>query len=341
MSIVITSYNYGRYLQQCLQSAVEQIYSSEVIVVDDASTDGSVDVLRSFGSRITLIEQQHRQGQGAALNRAIAASHGELVVTLDSDDWMSLHRVRRIVEAFSADPGADWLIHTVTATTGDPDDGATTYRAPRADSVVADLMRHGDIAGTTSGLAFRRSLLGRMGEIPANFSIYPDNFLVCAAALQGQLTVLDEPLTYQRVHPMRASSDRSDARARAHRLIAMRQELAQRVALFASQNPDHPRQLLAGTTWWQAKAKLQADKSDPDCSRVSVGRDFLHLVAAVRDSDLTALRKLLILAREAVLTAAPRQHYLALWLFLHHGRPQWLAALAARVQVTGPSNHSM
>lgn len=88
-SVVVTNYNYGRFLSQALDSVLAQSYPHiEVVVVDDGSNDNSLDVLRTYGSRVRVIPQQNR-GVSEARNRGIRESRGELVAFLDADDaWL-------------------------------------------------------------------------------------------------------------------------------------------------------------------------------------------------------------------------------------------------------------
>lgn len=86
LSVIIPNYNYGRFLRSAITSALSVRWSDvEVIVVDDGSSDDSVKVARAFGSRITLL-QQANAGPRVACNRGFAASSGDWVVFLDSDD---------------------------------------------------------------------------------------------------------------------------------------------------------------------------------------------------------------------------------------------------------------
>ncbi len=86
VSVVITTYNTGRYLPETLESVFAQSYpAAEVIVVDDGSTDDSVDRARAFGDRVQSIPRPH-EGLGPARNAGIAASTGDHLAFLDSDD---------------------------------------------------------------------------------------------------------------------------------------------------------------------------------------------------------------------------------------------------------------
>jgi glycosyltransferase involved in cell wall biosynthesis len=107
VSVVIPSYNHAQYLRECIDSVLNQSYTRiEVIVVDDGSTDESLDLLRSYGDRIRLLQQCGGR-QARARNMALAAATGELVAFLDSDDRYIPERIDAAVAAFLQHPETD------------------------------------------------------------------------------------------------------------------------------------------------------------------------------------------------------------------------------------------
>jgi glycosyltransferase involved in cell wall biosynthesis len=86
VSIIVPCYNGARHLAQALDSALAQTYSDvEVVLVDDGSSDGSLDIARTYGGRIRVVAQANR-GLSAARNAGIAHSTGEFLLLLDADD---------------------------------------------------------------------------------------------------------------------------------------------------------------------------------------------------------------------------------------------------------------
>ena len=89
VSIVIPCYNAEPFVRQAIQSSLNQFYpNKEVIVIDDGSTDGSLDIIRSFGDHIRW-ETGPNRGACAARNRGLELASGELVKFLDADDWLT------------------------------------------------------------------------------------------------------------------------------------------------------------------------------------------------------------------------------------------------------------
>ena len=87
VSIIITAHNYAQYLKQAVDSALGQNYPSEVIVVDDGSSDNTPEIIKSYGSRVKAIRVDS-VGLAAASNAGVAVSSGVYVVRLDADDWL-------------------------------------------------------------------------------------------------------------------------------------------------------------------------------------------------------------------------------------------------------------
>jgi glycosyltransferase involved in cell wall biosynthesis len=88
-SVIITCHNQRKFIADAIQSAISQIYESrEVIVVDDASSDGSDSVLKSYGEMIRLISLERNEGASEARNAGTAAARGNYLVYLDGDDLL-------------------------------------------------------------------------------------------------------------------------------------------------------------------------------------------------------------------------------------------------------------
>jgi glycosyltransferase involved in cell wall biosynthesis/peptidoglycan/xylan/chitin deacetylase (PgdA/CDA1 family) len=93
VSILIPAYNAERWIGQSIESALTQTYSAkEVIVVDDGSTDGTAEIIRSFGDRILFVERAHAGGN-AARNVLLDLAQGEWLQYLDADDYLLPNKV--------------------------------------------------------------------------------------------------------------------------------------------------------------------------------------------------------------------------------------------------------
>jgi len=87
VSIVIPCYNSEEYISEAIESALAQEYEpTEIIVVDDGSTDGSLEEIRQFSEDVQLIQNEENRGEAYASNRAIENASGEYVKILHADD---------------------------------------------------------------------------------------------------------------------------------------------------------------------------------------------------------------------------------------------------------------
>ena len=89
-SIIIPNYNSEKWIRKCLDSVLMQTYTNyELIIVDDMSTDNSVEIIKSYNdSRIKLIELDHKAYNGGTRNIGVANATKEYILFLDCDDWI-------------------------------------------------------------------------------------------------------------------------------------------------------------------------------------------------------------------------------------------------------------
>ena len=99
VSVIIPSYNTAKYITKSVSSALNQtLQEIEVIVVDDASEDNSVEIVGQINDiRLKLLINQQNLGAGGARNIALNAAQGRWVAVLDSDDWYAPNRLERLV----------------------------------------------------------------------------------------------------------------------------------------------------------------------------------------------------------------------------------------------------
>ncbi|HEY4781543.1 MAG TPA: glycosyltransferase family 2 protein [Chthoniobacterales bacterium] len=106
-SVLMPVYNREKYVRQAIDSVLAQSFSDyELIAIDDGSRDGSLEVLKSYGNRIRVI-QQCNQGPEVARNKAAASALGEYLVFLDSDDYFfpfALSIFDRVIRSFDSPP---------------------------------------------------------------------------------------------------------------------------------------------------------------------------------------------------------------------------------------------
>jgi glycosyltransferase involved in cell wall biosynthesis len=101
ISLIITSYNYGHFLERSIRSAIEQSIEKdayEIIVIDDASTDHTALILENFQENIRAVRFEKNMGLAAARNEGVRKARGQFVIFLDADDYIhrDLLRVQKL-----------------------------------------------------------------------------------------------------------------------------------------------------------------------------------------------------------------------------------------------------
>jgi len=197
VSIVINNYNYGRFLSQAIDSAIGQTdQPTEVIVVDDGSTDNSHEILEDYRDRVVVIRKPNG-GQASALNAGFRASTGEMVVFLDSDDALFPSAVGTMKSLWRDDIARIQFPLEVIDAAGQP---LGRYVGGAAAIPKPTLGPFG-VGSPTSGNAFSRRILESVMPIPeSDWKICADAVLTAASSLFGEVVSLNRPLGKYRVH---------------------------------------------------------------------------------------------------------------------------------------------
>ncbi|KAB7732667.1 glycosyltransferase [Rudanella paleaurantiibacter] len=107
VSVIIPAYNAGRYVVECLESVLTQTrLPTEVIVINDGSTDDTLEWLLPFADRVWLHSRENR-GVCQTLNEAIGYASGNLIAFIDADDRWEPHKLARQLEYMAQNPALD------------------------------------------------------------------------------------------------------------------------------------------------------------------------------------------------------------------------------------------
>jgi glycosyltransferase involved in cell wall biosynthesis len=109
VSVVVASHNHAEYLEQRMDSLINQTYQDiEILVIDDCSTDGSVEVLRKYEShpKVRLIIREKNAGWVAVSNQGVAMSSGKFIIFANCDDSCGPQMIERLVNAMYEHPSA-------------------------------------------------------------------------------------------------------------------------------------------------------------------------------------------------------------------------------------------
>jgi glycosyltransferase involved in cell wall biosynthesis len=193
ISVLINNYNYARFLGRAVASVQAQTRpADEVILVDDGSTDNSLEVARQCAAadpRVRVIAKSNG-GQLSAFNAGFAVATGDIVAFLDADDEYLPSWLARLEQVYTRRPEADFIFCLCQIINGDS-------RRPSWERIAGDFdygqtffrawLRGEWMGGPTSTISARRELLARFlpCALEARWRTRADDVLVMGASLMG------------------------------------------------------------------------------------------------------------------------------------------------------------
>lgn len=203
VSVVVDSYNHGRYIEAAVQSVLAQDFpmeQCEIIVVDDGSTDDTPERVRRFGDSIRYV-QKPNGGQASALNLGFDLARGEIVSFLDADDLWLPGKLQAVVNAFHDQPDSGLVYHRFTrqeVRSGAREESAYTLVSGAISDDAGALLRYHIYP--TSTLSFRRDVLRNLMPIPLALKIQADAFLAALAVFLAPVIALPAFLAVYQIH---------------------------------------------------------------------------------------------------------------------------------------------
>jgi hypothetical protein len=273
VTALIDTYNHEEFIEEAIVSVLKQDFPAteiEILVVDDGSTDGTPEIVKSFGGRVRLMRKANG-GQASAFNAGIPEARGGIIAFLDGDDWWAASKISRVVEYFDAHPDVGVLghgIHQVDRVARR--EFQTLPLESREFSFASEegaaFFRQMVCFFGTSRLAIRSEIAARVLPVPERIVIEADEFLCIAAIARSRGALLKEPLTYYRLHEnnqyqMRTADERK-LRRMSDSLDAIASELPARLAA-ASVEPERIRILTEPLETTAKRIQLQLDGGMP------------------------------------------------------------------------------
>ncbi len=140
ISVIMPSYNQAAFLADALESALSQQHPNfECIVIDGGSTDGSVDIIRSYEDRLSYWVSEPDDGQSHAMNKGFARARGSILTWLNSDDILLPGALQRVAEAAWRFPRCQWFAGNTVLI-----DAALIILGDRSDEPVLNTENHVD-----------------------------------------------------------------------------------------------------------------------------------------------------------------------------------------------------
>jgi glycosyltransferase involved in cell wall biosynthesis len=173
VSVIIPTFNRAKRVCRAVSSVLDQTYSDfKVIVIDDASTDGTIESLKEFGNRIEVIRHSENKGVSAARNSGIKKAEGKYIALLDSDDYWMPEKLQVQIDFFKNNPdalicqaGEIWIRN------GTRVNPAKKHLKPSGDIFIPSLKL---CLVSPSAVIFNKSLLDEVGLFDEEFPVCED-----------------------------------------------------------------------------------------------------------------------------------------------------------------------
>lgn len=198
VSIIIPTYNHGRYLRDSIESALKQTYPhTEVIVVDDGSTDDTRAIVARYPVRYFF---QSNQGTSAALNNGVRLSRGEFFMAVGADDMIAREYVAKTMGVMLKDKHTG-LVYTGGRFFGESENAILPRKLYHRFSVLIGGRALGGEIGTIGGALTRREAFESVGGFDPKLTSYEDLDFVIRISLKGwKIKTVFELLYFPRKH---------------------------------------------------------------------------------------------------------------------------------------------
>ena len=201
ISVVIPVYNKAKYLDRCIQSVLNQtIKPGEIIVVDDGSTDESLEILKiNYAQKIKLITQDN-SGESVARNNGVGLSKNSYVAFLDADDeWAPefIEKISGLILDFpecSAFATAYKLVSENTKINPNYKNLVSGYRSNDVNYFEASLLEWSLLSSSSTVLSKKQ--FDKVGKFTPGLSLGADLDLWCRIALNGKIAFLNDPYAF-------------------------------------------------------------------------------------------------------------------------------------------------
>ncbi|MFD2161021.1 glycosyltransferase family 2 protein [Paradesertivirga mongoliensis] len=262
VSIIIPFYNTERHLASCIESAINQSWpNTEVILVDDGSTDNSLSIATHYQNERIRVFRQNKGGASAARNKGLREAKGDFIQFLDADDFLHPDKIKSQIELLEVDDDKVALCPTISFIDGnDPDSKVTRHEWYKNATDPIDFLIKlygGGFIGPEYGGSIQpnawltpRKVIDQAGFWNEDLSLDDDGEYFCRVVLSSSgLIYCDKSINYYRKFNHQSN-------------------------LSAQKSNTHFKSLLNATV---LKSQYLLSKSNDDISRKAISRCFYDL----------------------------------------------------------------
>lgn len=218
ISVIIPTYNYGKYIEEAIQSVLHQDYAPlEIVIVDDGSTDNTCEIVKPYLTDNVRYYYQENKGNAAARNFGIRQARGTYIALLDADDLYLPHKLSRQMAYMKAHPECEIVFARFR----------NVFSSAEEREIAMKLNPSQEAPLNHMTMLSRKELFFRVGFYDERHRISPDIYWLDRLSLVHKIpmVMLQEVLLLRRVHTDSISNQGAGQKARAlleHRCSLLR-----------------------------------------------------------------------------------------------------------------------
>lgn len=335
LSIIITNYNYAKFVGSAIDSVLSQDEAVELIVVDDCSTDNSRDIIGEYADRVITVFQEVNRGHGAGFNAGFSRATSDLVMFLDADDCLLPGAIKTILSNYDPEAAIYHYRMRYMDEAGALSGIHPSPAMPLAEGDISGQLRsagryHGTI---TSGLVFSRQHLAHVMPMdPEAFRQGGDGYLSAVVPLYAPSRSFETPISGYRLHGSQHSRFSSAYAKRSRWCIAHDAERYQAIrehsnrlglpfaADLGADDPDNVHERLVSMLFAPDEHPVQGDSI----------KELAHRLAHYEKAHATGVRLLFAYVFWGIFGLLPEggQRRLMSWKIDAKSRPAWMRQIA-------------
>jgi glycosyltransferase involved in cell wall biosynthesis len=236
ISIIMPSYNQGKFVEQAIRSIIDQPYpDKEIIFMDGGSTDDTMAVVERYREHIAVCVSEQDRGQSDALRKGFDAATGDVLTWLNTDDLLLPGVLAEVAEVFQQQPQRSWLLGNVIWI----DEANNVLKCWKGEPYTPGWPKLGILSAGGPSAFFRKSLYERVGGINLDLHYQMDTELWWKFVLAGErYHRLDRYTWALRLH--------AEAKVSGHIFTDKNDAKQQKVAAAKSAEADHIVRLTSG-----------------------------------------------------------------------------------------------
>ena len=215
VSVIIPNYNHAKYLDERIQSVLNQTYKNfEVVILDDNSKDNSRDIIEKYRSNAYVSQIVYNEVNSGSTfkqwHKGMEIAKGSLVWIAESDDTCELNMLERLVSEFLRYPNN--VISFSTSTIIDPCGNIVSKPKSRktkhlvGKSFILHFMVHGNTINNASSCVFKKAVAQQIPKQYASYRGAGDRLFWIEIAMRGEVSIVNEGLNYFRQHNANTTS---------------------------------------------------------------------------------------------------------------------------------------